>query len=355
MEEWYPLYLHDLSDKERALIVEIFQDARTLELVEQARLESQFGETLRYVLGAAKEGAATRKVETEPKAKRATHAHIKWVRLYNYIMSTLHDHCETRIKQLTETTRGPFEALRSKIGRLHQLGLNSGRYDTDMHLFNKFHMDLDSQDTELDPALEEEAYLGFRYHSTGGDIIVTLMRIAPATPYSGKVGEDTSRQRRVFEAHVLDKGVSRTTRGLAYKPGNFVYLFGFLDTDNGAEFFSLRSGDNERTVMVGIVNTIDKDGNPHAKQCLFVKLSEFYPQGAFDTQPRIKDAVIAKLVEDKSRWLERREDGEWFIHRYDGKPIIRLSVYLSPTIEALRPPSVQFGAASENDPKGPVY
>ena len=251
INDYYPLYLHDFKLAEQRLLIEILLDGMTAGVYRRTDLEKKAGINLRHVIGPRDQDLKKRFAD---KRGRNDVPQAVWAFLYQYVMGTFRVLCAAQ----------ELGALLVKIDRLIDMGMKSGRYDNDMHFFNRDHMFLDSRSASVDPKYQDDVYIGFRFNSAATGIVISAMRVRE------------TKQRNVFTAKTIGDVTDRETRGIAYQLNPFLYLFGFLNDDAGGEFYALRPEGMENEILFGIASTVNKDGIAHTKQCCFFKMRMLY-------------------------------------------------------------------------------
>lgn len=285
-ESFYPLYLFDLQSAERELLREILRDGLRFRVFEKAALEAKAGFSLRYMLLPMRRNRRSSKnvrgieVRKYTNARGPTVTYEKWVFLYNYVMTEFRELCV--VKKL--------DRLQEKIAKLYDLGLQSKRYENDMHLFNQRFMSLDTRNIDIDDRYLNKVYVGFRYNSNASAIVISLLSI------------QATQGRYVFKAGHLDEVTERSTAGIAYELGQRLFLFGFLNRNHGAEYFALQPEGRQHNILFGFVATENREGVPHAKQCVFVEASRLYGLEEFGydyfTRPKQTEARVQEKIGD---------------------------------------------------------
>ena len=262
-ESFYPLYLHDLTQAEKKLLVEIFLAATTSTKKKRSRLSVASRRSLMTVK--ALEDQARKDLNLDKgesfslrsllsgefaAGRQLDVPYQKWVFLYNYAMGGFREVCKAH----------DDKALLVMIDNLHKLSKKSGRYDRDVHLLNAEYLNFRSWEKKADARLSNGPYIGFRYSSTLENKVVSVLNIR---------NEDG---RLVFTCHALRGTEERESRGYVYEPRAQVHLFGLLGDDFHAEFYSLIVDDPNADVLHGIISTISSTGQLHAKQCFFVRM-----------------------------------------------------------------------------------
>jgi hypothetical protein len=325
-EVFYPLAIFDLPIAEKRLLVEILRLGKAYRVYNQTDLETLAKETLtnqgyptnvslRYILGSGSSEQTAIHYQTDvdlssnavrPTSKKKTDTmHVKWVFLYNYVMSEFRNICVVR--KLTE--------ILDKINELHSMGIATGRYETDMHLFNREFMYLDTKNADVDDRYEG-VYIGFRYASTGNGMLLSAIRI-----YRSAVN------RYVFRARVLNEDYQgRETRGLVYQLGANLYMHGFLNDWDGFEYHALHSDDRDHSILFGVMATVDRLGVPHAKQCCFIGVDIIENIGTITSRGLDSQSGVKKLRESIGNFF----DGETQVKLTANRPILDLRRYISP-------------------------
>jgi hypothetical protein len=293
---FYPLYLEDLTVEERQQLQKILFKARESRLFTQGELEEKAKKDLRL----GKREAFSLRNFVDPKAKklsvgkRLDAPHRKWVFLYNYTMTDLRELC---------LHYGEKQIL-AMIGELYDMGLRSGRYRNDMHLFNAEYLNLKSWVEQVEERFRKGAYIGFRYNSHMNGLVISLLTIAE------------ERGRCVFNSILLHGAGDRATRGFVYQRGTQVYLFGFLSDDVHAEFYSLAPEDRYANTLNGLMSTVSNSGQMHAKQCFFVRMGALY--GMEGMEVRLKSEQGIRSLSNRLRFLDAKQQR---IRRSDGSSI----------------------------------
>jgi hypothetical protein len=297
-KDFYPLYLHDLTKIEKDLMVDILQEAKDHQLIRQSSLEEMIQKrgitrsSLRYFFTPRERAKAS----LEPSSDVV---YEKWCVLYNYIMTTFRQLCLA-----VDNT-----SLLTKIDALHKLGRDSGRYRTDMHIFNNEVMFFDTY-TRIINQLYKGLYIGFRYDSGAQKILVFGF-------------EFHSRENRdIFTAYVLNEGFRRDTGGIVYETSNHVYCTGFMNEVQGFETYALRTDDQNCDVLFGLMNTVSRHGVIHAKHCCMIRAEMVT---GVETARRIGDIRDLRGKEEmffSAPFLVRRSNSRPFnIRRFISKEI----------------------------------
>ncbi|MEQ1811697.1 MAG: hypothetical protein ABL889_17340 [Terricaulis sp.] len=252
MEDYYPLYAHDFSSAERKLLLEILALAKRRKRFVQSALGARAGLNLHHVIPKSppKKGAAP------AIGARERTSHASWVYLYNYVMQTLRGVCLAHGNEDGD--------LIKMIDRLHDLGLKSGRYETDMHLFNREALAIDLRGHSVDESFLDGAYALFRRRSDENTILVSALELWK------------HKDRTVFKHRTVSHGEQRLTSGLAYELHHHLQLFGFMNEGKEGEFITLHGPEGRKDYLCGVMQTASTRGIYHSKQCCAVRISQLF-------------------------------------------------------------------------------
>jgi hypothetical protein len=133
--------------------------------------------------------------------------------------------------------------------------------------------------------------------------------------------------RYVFRSVLVNHYEGRTSGGFVYDLKGRLYLFGFLNDNQGAEYYAMRSDDPAWNILYGIMSIVNNEGVPHAKQTCFIRASIIYGVGNIDPDDRITSQTILNraknfFVGERIVKLAGRR-GSLDIRRYLSEEIVR--------------------------------
>jgi len=282
-----PLEIYALSNEEKAILVQVLVLAKRHRLIRQNELERVVGDrSLRYVVGKASQTRAQIEARfragATPKSTRVEIAYEKWVLLYRHVMGPL---------LALAAAKNASEVL-ALIEELQQAGIESGRYDNDMHLFNARYLNQDTRRVSIDYR-SIGLYIGFRLRSNRTDLLPSALQIF----------KTTTGERYAFQARLEDQHDDRDVKGTVFQLGSHLFLLGFLNAGEGGEYYALAADGRSHDVLYGVMATINQQGVPHAKQCCFIRAARI------DGLTGLRDELATR-----SAWLDLRHQLSFLFH-----------------------------------------
>lgn len=243
-----PLSIYEISALEKRAVGGVLAEVVNCRWKSRSELEDMLRVgSLRYIIEPSDRSGGSRTL------KKVDVRYGKWVKIYNFIMQKLLP--EAQIQQV--------KPVLAKLHRLHKLGMESGRYANDLHVFNSQFLNQDTSRVSIDQRYAKGgAYVVFRMSSDKQRILAGMLRISQ---------EETSK-RFVFESIVGHGNTDRHARGTVYDLNGDLTLLGFLKEGQGVEHYTLRTVEADtKDILHGIMTTTGSENRPHSKQCCLVR------------------------------------------------------------------------------------